>query len=110
MSDDARRELLARVAHAPEGVRDDDPAAAHARVARDYRHEGAMGLDERLDRLEERLVDYGVDVVRTRQAQLADAIATELARRRARRVVAPPGLPDAWRAGPCGSGSATWPN
>lgn len=102
MSDDARRELLARVARATEGVRDDDPAAAHARLARDYRSEGARGLEERLDRLEERLVDYGVDVVRTSLAQLSETIASELARRRARRVVAPPGLPDAWRAGLAG--------
>jgi len=96
VSDDARRELLARVAAATEGVRDDDPAAAHAALPRAYRRTGTAGPAALASLLEERLVDYGVDVVRTRTRDLAAAIASELRRRRARRVAMPDDLPATW--------------
>lgn len=96
MSDDARREILARVAAATEGVRDDHPATAHAALPRAYRRTGTAGRDALLSLLEERLVDYGVDVVRTRARELPGTIATELRRRRVRRVVMPDDLPGVW--------------
>lgn len=96
MSGDARREILARVAAATEGVRDDGPAAAHAALPRAYRRTGTAGPDALVSLLEERLVDYGVDVVRTRRRDLPAAIANELRRRRARRVAMPDDLPADW--------------
>lgn len=96
MSDDARREILARVAAATEGVRDDDPDGAHATLSRAYRRTGTLDPHALASLLEERLVDYGVDVVRTRTRELPRDIANELRRRRARRVAMPGDLPAAW--------------
>lgn len=94
---DARDVLLRRVAQATEGVGDADPDAAHQDLPRSYRtssEETGTGL---LGLLEERLVDYGVDVLRTRSRDVAGAIAGELTRLRAYRVVLPDGAPAAWR-------------
>jgi L-lactate dehydrogenase complex protein LldG len=96
VSDDARREILARVAAATDGVRDDDPAAAHADLPRGYRRAGTTDRGALLTLLEERLVDYGVDVVRTKARELPAAIDGELRSRRARRVAAPGDVPAAW--------------
>ena len=98
MSDDARRIVLERVARATADVRDDDPQAAHDALAREYRQSDDLNAAARLDLLEARLVDYGVDVVRTRASDLVGALSAELTRRRARRVVVPEGAPDAWLA------------
>jgi len=98
VSDDARRIVLERVARATAEVRDHDPQAAHAALAREYRQGDDLDAAARLDLLEARLVDYGVDVVRTRAGDLASVLSAELTRRRARRVVVPEGAPDAWIA------------
>ncbi|MDZ7706922.1 MAG: LUD domain-containing protein [Trueperaceae bacterium] len=98
MSDDARRIVLDRIARATADVRDDDPPAAHAALDRDYRQRDDLNEPGRLDLLEARLVDYGVDVVRTRASDLTDVLTAELTRRRARRVVVPKGAPGAWVA------------
>lgn len=98
MSDDARRIVLERVARATAEVREDDPQAAHDALDRDYRQGDDLDAAARLDLLEARLVDYGVDVVRTRASDLAAVLSAELTRRRARRVVVPAGAPDAWVA------------
>lgn len=98
MSDDARRVVLDRVARATADVRDDDPDAAHAALDRDYRPRDELDDAGRLDLLEARLVDYGVDVVRTRADDLTGALTAELTRRRARRVVVPDGAPASWAA------------
>ena len=89
--------MLARIAHATNGVRDVDPAAAWGTLPRDFRRDDASAADPaRLDLLEERLVDYGVDVVRVAPPRLAAIVADELHRRRARAVVRPAGLDPAW--------------
>ena len=96
MSDDARRIVLERVARATAEVRDDDPHTALDALEREYRRRDELDDAGRLDLLEARLVDYGVDVVRTRASDLAGVVRAELTRRRARRVVVPRGAPDAW--------------
>ncbi|MEX2502903.1 MAG: LUD domain-containing protein [Trueperaceae bacterium] len=93
----ARDDILARVARATEGVRDDDPDAAYAALPRAYREADDLTPTARLDRFEQRLVDYGVDVVRSRPDEVPERLIAELARRRAHRVVLPRGLPPAWR-------------
>ncbi|MDZ7802008.1 MAG: LUD domain-containing protein [Trueperaceae bacterium] len=98
MAEDARRKILARVAEATEGVRDDDPGRAQDALPRGYRQQGATAPAARLDRFEARLVDYGVDVVRTPVAGLPGRVAQEVARRRVRRLVVPGELPAAWLA------------
>ena len=93
----ARDEILARVASAVDDVRDADPDAARAALPRTYRTRDDGTARERIDRFEQRLVDLDVAVVRARPNQIAERLAAELARRRARRVVLPRGLPAAWR-------------
>jgi len=95
---DARDVLLRRVAQATEGVRDADPDAAHQGLPRAYRATADEAGAELLGLLEERLVDYGVDVLRTRSHALSDAIADEATRLRMTRVVLPDGVPAAWRS------------
>ena len=97
--DDARRAMLDAIHASTEGVRDDDPAAAHAALTRPYRQVGERDAAARLDLFEERLVDYGVDVSRLRAGDVASAIDEELARRRASKVVVPLGFPEAYGVG-----------
>jgi L-lactate dehydrogenase complex protein LldG len=94
---DARDVLLRRVAQATEGARDADPDAVYRELPRAYRTSADGTGAELLGLLEERLVDYGVDVARTRSRDLGGVIADELTRLRAHRVVLPDGAPDAWR-------------
>lgn len=97
VSSDARQAMLARIAHATDGVRDDDPGAAWQNLARTYRRDDHRPADAAtLDLLEERLVEYGVDVVRVAPARLPAIVADELHRRRARRVVRANGLDPSW--------------
>lgn len=100
----ARMEILQRIAKATNGVRDASLASAHEAIPRTYRTAGdapdarrEAGLEARLERFEERLVDYDVDVVRCDHASLAATLRDVLDRLGARRIVVPAdlSLPDA---------------
>lgn len=95
----ARDAVLRRVREATTGARDGDADAAYAALPRAYRAADA-GADRAslLDRLQERLGDYGVRVVRTAAVDLPAALAREVDARAAGRVVMPPDAPAAWRA------------
>jgi len=83
----ARSEILARirsVERAPAGP-----------VVRAYRRSGTLGEAERVDRFCERVADYRADV--RRPDDVADAVADVCRELGARRLVAPAGLPAAWR-------------
>jgi L-lactate dehydrogenase complex protein LldG len=82
-----RTELLARVRQAL-----GDGAAARD-VPRAYRHEGALGADERLALFCERVADYRARVVRTTAASVGTAVAEVAA---GLRLCVPDGVPDAW--------------
>ncbi len=90
----ARDDVLARIRSANASAGVTDPPA----VPRDYAARGtlAVGSDEVVDLLDDRLVDYKATVTRTDRLGVAAAVTTALGG--ARRVVAPPGLPDAWLA------------
>lgn len=92
----ARDEILGRIAAAVAGVASSEPDRAFDGLERSYRTGDAATSDERLDRFEERLVDYGVDVLRCRAAVLPDALAAELGRRRVAELVVPGDLPPHW--------------
>lgn len=94
----ARDEILGRIAAAVAGVASSEPDRAFDGLERSYRTGDAATSDERLDRFEERLVDYGVDVLRCRAAVLPDALAAELGRRRVAELVVPGDLPPHWLA------------
>jgi L-lactate dehydrogenase complex protein LldG len=82
-----RDEVLARIRTAlgpPAGPGDDVP--------RGYRTQGDLDPAQLLDRLVERLQDYGCTVRRAPPGQVMTAVAEALAERGARRVVVPPGL------------------
>ncbi len=97
MPDDAREVVLADVRRALDGVRDADPDAAYASIARAYRM-GDADDSSRLDLLTERLEEYGVAVRRVAAADLPEAIAAWARSRGVRRWVVPDGVPDDWLA------------
>lgn len=114
MGSDARAAILAAVARATAGVRDDDPAAALRELPRDYRARGAMDAEARLERFTLRLEDYGVEVAATDRAGLPATVAGLLAQRGVRRLLVPEGADPDWLAGvgvvPAGGGVATGPS
>ena len=93
---DARDEILRRV----RGALADVPAAetpADVVVARDYRRARALSGSALVERLDERVADYAAQVRRVTAPELADAVSAACAGMGLRRVVVPPGLPEAWR-------------
>jgi L-lactate dehydrogenase complex protein LldG len=90
-----REEVLGRV----RAALGDRPAPAAVR--RDYRtaeRAPAMPVEELLDLLVDRLVDYRALVRRCGSAEVGGAVAAALAERGARRVAVPDGLASAWLA------------
>lgn len=104
----ARDEILARIRRAvPEGdvgsggagAPADGATAAGATGAaatRAYRVAGSLDDAARLALFEERIRDYGVRLTRSTEGALVDAIERALEARGVRRLVVPPGLPEAW--------------
>jgi L-lactate dehydrogenase complex protein LldG len=93
---EAREEILARVraalADVPAAERPEDVA-----VARDYRRAGDRSPGQLIERLEDRLRDYGA-TVRHATADTVDAVLTEACRElNLRRVVAPRAAAARWR-------------
>jgi L-lactate dehydrogenase complex protein LldG len=92
MSDDARAAILARIREAYP-----DPPASVS-VPRDYARTAPAGVDV-VELFAERVADYRATVHRVTAGELAAVVGEALARRGARRIVVPAGLPDAWLAG-----------
>ncbi len=86
-----RDEVLARIRAA---VQPGSGPGAHSDPAPlpSYREQGDLAGTRLIDLLEERLIDYRAAVRRAGVTGLADAVATALTERGARRVVVPPGL------------------
>jgi L-lactate dehydrogenase complex protein LldG len=84
---EAREAILAAVRGATAGTAAPEP------VARSYRRTGARSREERIELLNDRLLDYRANVRRVEGARLREAIG-ELA---LGRIGVPPGLPEAWR-------------
>lgn len=98
MPEDARAALLAAVASATAGVRDGDVAAAYEALERGYRRSGDAVEHDRLERLCDRLADYGVEVTRVGADGVARAVAAWAERRGVRSWVVPEGVEPAWLA------------
>jgi L-lactate dehydrogenase complex protein LldG len=99
----ARAEMLGRIRTAlgtgpagPAGERNPGPASEAGEAAgpseRAYRVRDDRPAEEQLERLAERLRDYGAVTTIVPPEGLAAAVASALERRAARRVVVPPGL------------------
>ncbi|MFD6099532.1 lactate utilization protein C [Nocardiopsis flavescens] len=88
----SREAILARVRAALSDVPADEPA----RRERERTHLDSHAAGPTLDVLEDRLVDYRALVHRVTADRVGAEAAAALARRGARRVVVPPGLPAEW--------------
>jgi L-lactate dehydrogenase complex protein LldG len=92
---DAREQILARVRRALGDV----PTAELPRdvaVTRGYRHTANLATSELLDRLENRLRDYGADVARIGD-EVASAVSAACRNLGVKHLALPPDLPRAWR-------------
>ena len=85
--EEARAEVLARIRAALS-----TGASAPAGIPRGYLTDASMGAPELIERLTERLHDYGTSVRRCPADGVAQAVRAALAEHGARRVVLPPGL------------------
>jgi L-lactate dehydrogenase complex protein LldG len=81
----AREEILAKVRSAIAG-------ADQKAIPRDYRTTTPDGLNEFL----ERLAHYEARAIHTTEADIPATIASTLAERQARNIIAPDGVPDGW--------------
>ena len=90
---DARQEILDRIRKTAAAG---DRAAEYAAIPREYRREGAMSAEARIELFSARLFDYGANVYRCTPAQIADAVAQALNQRRRTSVVAAHGVPASW--------------
>ncbi len=92
----ARDEILGRIHAAlsdvPPGERSQDVP-----VARDYRRHGALTGELLIERFADRVRHYDAEVRRVAAGDVADAVTAACADMGLRRVVVPPGLPEAWR-------------
>ncbi|MGZ4169703.1 MAG: LutC/YkgG family protein [Solirubrobacteraceae bacterium] len=92
----AREEILGRIRGAlhdvPAGETPEDVA-----VARDYRRARELRATALVELLAERVADYEAQVRRVTTAELAHAVTAACADMELRRVIVPPGLPEAWR-------------
>ncbi len=73
-------------------------ASSYAALERGYVRHGSMSVDQRIERMAERLREYDAEVVECAPEQLAETIRTQLQASGRRRFVAPEGLPAAWLA------------
>jgi L-lactate dehydrogenase complex protein LldG len=91
---DAKQEILERIRKATGGA--GDRAAEYAAIPREYRREGGMAPEARLELFAARLYDYGASVYRCTAAQIADAVAQALTQRRRTAIVVSQGVPASW--------------
>lgn len=96
----SREKVLERVRQATPAAADSRQAMAQAYAAlpRTYVRRGAMSVDERVERMIERLREYGACVVESLPHELSSAIAARLAASGHHTFVAPAGVPAEWLA------------
>lgn len=96
----SRQKVLERVRQATPGAADSRRAMAqtYAALPRTYVRRGAMSVDERVERMIERLREYDACVVESLPHELPSAIAARLAASGHHTFVAPAGVPAEWLA------------
>jgi len=90
----ARQEILERIRQSAGGAA--DRATEYAAIPREYRREGGMSPEARLELFAARLHDYGASVYRCTAAQIAAAVAQALTTRSRTAMVIPLGVPAGW--------------
>jgi L-lactate dehydrogenase complex protein LldG len=91
---DSKQEILERIRKAVDSV--GNRAAEYAAIPREYRREGAMAAEAKMELFAARLYDYGTSVYRCTTAQIADAVAQALSARRRTGIVVAHGVPASW--------------
>ena len=89
---EARDQILERIAATGAA------SAAVSSAAHGYRRSGALGADERVELFCRRVGEYRAEVRRVTETELATAVSSVCEARGATRLVAPGGLPSAWRS------------
>lgn len=95
----AREEILARIRAGLGKSGASEPGAAAAALAalpRAYSIVGSLAAQARAELFIERLRDYGVEVLAVPAPAVAEAVASRLTARKARRVAYPRGFPSVW--------------
>ena len=91
----SREQVLERIRRATGNVAR-DAAASYAGLQRTYVRAGALGVEEKLALMVERLREYDAEVVETSPDAVPQAIAEQIAASGRRIFVVPRGLPAAW--------------
>jgi L-lactate dehydrogenase complex protein LldG len=90
----ARQDILGRIREAHELAPPEAPA--YADIDRSYREQPNRSMDDVVELLVDRLIDYKALVRRCSAAELSRTVAAAVAERGLRRLVVPPGLPPEW--------------
>jgi L-lactate dehydrogenase complex protein LldG len=91
---DSKQEILGRIRKAIGSA--GNRAAEYAAIPREYRREGTMAAEAKMELFAARLYDYGTSVYRCTTAQIADAVAQALSARRRTGIVVAHGVPASW--------------
>ncbi len=94
----SRQAILSRIRGLHAQSNPELAAEEYALITRAYVRTGSLNAAERLDMFEERLVEYDAHVHRVTQSTLTEEIAAALARRNAKRIAVPAGIPASWIA------------
>jgi L-lactate dehydrogenase complex protein LldG len=93
---DSRQAILSRI-RGPHAETDPVQAARnYAEISRAYDRAGSLNAAQRLELLEERLLEYDARVHRVSESALPEAIAAAIGERGARRIAVPAGTPASW--------------
>jgi L-lactate dehydrogenase complex protein LldG len=90
----ARQDILGRIREAHDLAPPEAPA--YADIDRSYRERPNRSMDDEVELLVDRLIDYKALVRRCSAAELSRTVAAAIAERGLRRLVVPPGLPPEW--------------
>jgi L-lactate dehydrogenase complex protein LldG len=94
----SRRAVLSRICGPHAQSSPERTAEEYASITRAYDRVGSLSADELVDTFEERLIEYDAHVRRVTRSKLPEEVAAAIARRGAKRIAVPAGLPSDWIA------------
>jgi len=92
----SRQTVLSRIRGPHPAAAPEDAAPGYASIDRAYIRTTSLNAEQKLDMLEERLIEYDTGVHRVTEATLPAVIAASIRERGAKRIIIPAGLPPAW--------------
>src|SRR5271155_4984995 len=93
---ESRQAILFRIRGPHPAATAEDAATSYASIDRAYIRAGFLNAEQRLDMLEERLIEYDTRVHRVGEAALPAVIAAAIRERGAQRIAIPAGIPATW--------------